>query len=132
MRPETPIATQRLLSIIRDVAERDKWAAVAACDAALEAMAFQPELAPFHAEFRQEAEWWAEFAPESMKVSYLAAILRALEARPPVAAGPRKRALVAIWNSLTPAERAAFLAHVEEHSGERTLGPWTTTTLSRT
>lgn len=113
-------AALTLLRAIIATAEENRPAAIAACDAALATFAPpHPELAPFHEAFREEADWWAEFAPHSMQVAYLAAILKTMETRPPVAAAARKRALVAIWNSLTPEERSAFLAHVEEHPGER-------------
>lgn len=103
-----------LLAQIEHCAATDKLAAVAACDAALEiiAPAF-PDIAPFFASSKQEAEMWAEFAPPSAKVEYLAAILKDMQNTPINSAVARKKALLAIWSTMTQAERDGFLEVVD-------------------
>lgn len=110
-----------LVMQLRDAAEMDRAAVVAACDAVLEVLAPpHPELAPFHEAFREEADWWADVAPKSMQIAYLAAILRRLTNDPPVATTARKRAMVVLWNSLSSDERKAFLAKVAAPSESAT------------
>lgn len=103
-----------LLRQIVAAAELDRIAAVGACDAALDILAPAiPEAAPAFGRFSEDAQWWAEFAPDSAAVAMLAACLRRVTDWQVNTGKARKRALVAIWNTLDEAERTAFLEFVE-------------------
>jgi len=72
---------------------------------------------PAHAlgNIREDAAWWADCAtPQELEV-YAAAILRRIS-RATFAEAPRKRLLVALWESLTPDQQAAFL---NKHGGRK-------------
>jgi hypothetical protein len=89
-------------------------ASVAVADAFLEAVApAWPDAAPLIGQAQQEADWWVEFASDSMAAAMLSACLKRLVNRPMVARNAKKRALVAVWNSLNEADRAAFRAFVD-------------------
>ena len=60
---------------------------------------------------RREAELWAEMVSPIMLETHLAAILRMLPDRA-FGLTARKRLLVALWGSLSPKDRHAFVARV--------------------
>lgn len=98
---------------------RHPHVAVAVADAFLEATgpAF-PEVAPFLGTAQSEADWWADCANGQQIAAMLAACLRRLAMGQMVLAiNARKRAMVAIWNSLPPQDRTAFLDFIERNSG---------------
>lgn len=103
-----------LLGQIEHCAGTDKIAAIAACDAALEIFAPSfPDIAPIFGASKAEADLWAEFAPDSVKVEYLAAILKHIQNVPINTTGARKKALIALWATMTQAERDGFLELVD-------------------
>lgn len=103
-----------LLAEIARVAEARPYLAAAVCDCALEQLAPNwPEAAPFFEAAKQEAEWWAEMAADHQAVEMLGACLKRVTTQRVVAVGARKRALVALWNSLDAADKAAFLEMVD-------------------
>lgn len=107
---EHQIARHCLAELLR-VHEAAPDVAVATADAFLEATvpAF-PESAPLFVGIQRDADWWAEFASDTMVSAMLQACLRRMvEGRMIMPPNARKRALVAIWNSLAPADRTAFL-----------------------
>jgi hypothetical protein len=57
---------------------------------------------------REDASWWADCATPQELEAYAAAILRRIT-RATFAENARKRLLVALWESLTPEQQAAFL-----------------------
>ena len=88
---------------------------VAVADAFLEAAApAWPSVAPMLEDAQSEADWWAEFATGTMVTAMLSACLKRLaKGRMIMAPNARKRAMVAIWNSLDEKDRAAFLTYAE-------------------
>ncbi len=95
--------------------------AVAVADAFLEAVAPRfPECAPFWGEGQREADWWAECAPDSALSYVLQGCAKRLAlGRMLLPVNARKRALVAIWNSLPPADKTAFIDFIEPPPGAR-------------
>jgi hypothetical protein len=73
-----------------------------------------PDIAPFDAHIRGDADWWALVAPAHEVEAYFGAACRRLsgggQAHLVTAA---KRLLVHLWGFLPPGERAAFLARVD-------------------
>ncbi|MCB1401261.1 MAG: hypothetical protein KDJ82_16205 [Rhodobacteraceae bacterium] len=61
---------------------------------------------------REEAEFWASIATPAELEAHVAAGLRRIE-RVHFAAPARKRLLVALWEAMTPEDRAAFLGRVD-------------------
>lgn len=111
---------KRLLGLILAAAERDKVAAIATCDAALDILAPSwPEIAPMAGASRDEALWWAECASDTMRAEMLVACLRHCESIPMNTGRAKKRALVAIWNTLNEQDRTAFLEHVDPGPGAK-------------
>jgi hypothetical protein len=64
---------------------------------------------------RDDASWWADCATPQELEAYAAAILRRIT-RATFAENARKRLLVALWDSLTPEQKAAFL---NKHGGRK-------------
>jgi hypothetical protein len=95
--------------------------AIAAADAFLEATARDcPEAAPVWGNGAAEAEWWAEFATAQAISAMLSACLKRIaDGQMPMAPNARKRALVAIWNSLTAEDRTAFLDYAQPGSAAK-------------
>ena len=93
-------------------------AAVAVADAFLEAtVPMWPNVAPLFEGAQDEADWWAEFATGTMVAAMLSACLKRLAmGRMVMAPNARKRALVAIWNTLDEKDRASFLSYAEPGS----------------
>jgi hypothetical protein len=119
---QTPINTENqigrhLLSEFAKAAAYDMRTAVAAADAALEAFApAYPECAPLYEGAMRDAEWWADCAFDAQLVAVLSACLKKVATQRIVSPNARKRALVAIWNSLSAADKAAFLEFVDPGS----------------
>lgn len=111
------ITGRQLLGAFLAAAQHDRKTAIAAADVALEMFAPRaPEIAPTFGSAQGEAEWWAEFASDTMVIAMLSACLKRVSAAPIIAPNARKRALVAIWNTLDERDRAAFLEFVEPGS----------------
>lgn len=123
MTDQTPISTEHqvarhCLAELMRVHESHPSEAVAVADAFLEAVAPSwPECAPLVAATQREADWWADVAPDSMVSAMLVACLKRFAVgRMPMPQNARKRALVAIWNTLDEKDRAAFLTYAEPGS----------------
>lgn len=95
--------------------------AIAAADAFLEATARDmPEAAPIWGSGAAEAEWWAEFATAPQIAAMLSACLKRIaNGQMPMAPIARKRAMVAIWNSLPAEDRSAFLDYAQPGSAAK-------------
>lgn len=104
-----------LMSVFLDVHDRRPHVAVAAADAFLDLTApDHPSVAPFTGEAQAEADWWADCAAGTQVAAMLAACLKRLaRGQMILAINARKRAMVEIWNSLSPEDRAAFLAFAQ-------------------
>lgn len=116
MNDQTPISTEHqvarhCLAELMRVHESHPAEAVAVADAFLELVSpAWPECAPLVAATQQEADWWADVAPDSAVSAMLVACLKRFTVgNMPMPPKARKRALVAIWNSLSPEDRTAFL-----------------------
>ena len=88
------------------------------CAAAEELGAGMPELGAYRGEIGNHAATWADCATPHELATYLAAGLAKVDRRA-FARNTRKRLLVALWNSLTPEDRAAFIDFVEPGPGGR-------------
>ena len=109
-----------LINAFLTTARRDKATAIAAADVALEMMApTLPEAAPVFGAAQHDADWWAEFASDTMVVAMLSACLKRLTRLPIIAPNARKRAIVAIWNTLDEKDRTAFLQMVDPGPGAK-------------
>lgn len=117
---EHQMATHMLAEFLR-VHEAAPHVAVATADAFLEVSApAWPGVAPLFGEAQDEADWWAEFATGTMVTAMLSACLkRLIRGQMIMAPNARKRAMVAIWNSLPPADRAAFLDYAQPGSAAK-------------
>lgn len=127
MNDQTPISTEHqvarhCLAELMRVHESHPAEAVAVADAFLERVApAWPECAPLVAATQREADWWADVAPDSAVSAMLVACLKRITlGRMILAPNARKRALVAIWNSLPPEDRSAFLDYAQPGSSART------------
>lgn len=104
-------------ALIRDIgatAQLDKVAAIAACDAALDVLAPSwPEVAPFFGTSREEADFWVEFASDTMRSEMLAACMRHAAKHGFNTTRAAKVAMMAIWNNLSEQDRTAFLERVD-------------------
>jgi hypothetical protein len=116
MNDQTPISTEHQVAthLLAEFMAAHSYAphvAIAAADAFLEATAPQmPEAAPLWTAEAGEAEWWVEFASAQAVAAMLSACLKRLaKGQMLMAPNARKKALVAIWNSLPPEDRTAFL-----------------------
>lgn len=100
-----------IFSQFEAVAKSDRWTAFAVIDWIREKYAPQhPEIAAVtDAGLQDDADWWADFATDQQVVAMLSACLKRLSKRQPIGTAARKRALVALWNTLNDQDRAAFL-----------------------
>lgn len=126
MNAQAPISTEHqvarhLLAEFMAAHEFAPHVAIAAADAFLEATAREmPDAAAYWAQEAREAEWWAEFATAPAVAAMLAACLkRIVHGQIPMAPIARKKALVAIWNSLPPEDRTAFLDFAQPGPGAK-------------
>jgi hypothetical protein len=121
IRPAEAQVAQWALDHLLTLHTHQPSAAVAVADAFLEAVApAWPECAPLFATTQQEAEWWADCAPDSAVSAMLVACLKRMAlGRMPMPPKARKRALVAIWNTLDEKDRAGFLTFAEPGSAGR-------------
>ena len=120
MNDQTPISTEHqiarhVLAELLRVHASHPSEAVAVADAFLEMVAPDwPECAPWFSASQREADWWADAAPDSALSAYVVVGLKRLAlGRMIMAPNARKRALVAIWNTLDEKDRAAFLTYAE-------------------
>jgi hypothetical protein len=123
MNDQAPISTEHqvarhVLAELLRVYDSHPSEAVAVADAFLEQVAPEwPSAAPLFADIGTEAEWWADCAPDTAVSAMLVACLKRLAlGRMIMAPNARKRALVAIWNTLDERDRAAFLTYAEPGS----------------
>ncbi len=123
---QSPISTdhqvaRHVLAELMRVHESHPAVAVAVADAFLEAVApAWPECAPIFTGVQAEADWWADCAPDTMVSAIAQACLKRLALGQMILSpNARKRALVAIWNSLSEKDRAAFLTYAEPGSAGR-------------
>lgn len=123
MNAQSPISTEHqvarhcLVELMR-AHESHPAQAVAVADAFLELVAPDwPDCAPLFGGLQSEANWWADCAPDTAVSAMLQGCLKRLAlGRGIMATNARKRALVAIWNTLDKKDRAAFLDFAEPRS----------------
>lgn len=96
------------------IGECDRAVAVQIMAAAMESLqAGMPASDPFWQEgVRSDAEWWADLATPHELEAYTAAGLRAIE-RTAFCERARKRLFLALWGSMTVADRQAFIGRVD-------------------
>jgi hypothetical protein len=89
--------------------------AVSVADAFLDQVAPRyPSAAPLFTGDSAEVDWWASTASDTaLSLMLVACLKRAAMGQMPMPVNARKRILVAIWNTLGPAERGAFLDFIE-------------------
>jgi len=126
MNAQTPISTEHQIArhLMAEMMQAYDYAphvAIAAADAFLDATARDmPSVAPLYSQEAGEAEWWAEFATgQALTVMLSACLKRIVKGQMPAPISARKRALVAIWNSLPPEDRTAFLDYIEPGPGAK-------------
>lgn len=108
---------RRLYRDICDAAAVDAIAALTACDCAMEGLRSRlPEPvfeagAPFQVETTADIRVWAEFASQGQIAAMLAACMDRI-GKADVILEDRKRLLVAVWNTMPPDAKRAFLARV--------------------
>lgn len=126
MNAQAPISTEHqvarhCLAELMRVYESHPSEAVSVADAFLEAVApAWPECAPLTMSTQREADWWADVAPDTTVSAMLVACLKRFTmGRVPMPPNARKRALVAIWNSLAPEDRTAFLDYAQPGSAAK-------------
>lgn len=114
--PETWVAATRRREAARRlcaaIAVTEPQDAVQIMAAAIEDLGGDgPEYASLFEADRRDAEFWAETVSPILLETHLAAILRVLPDRA-FGLAARKRLLVALWGSLRPKDRHAFVARV--------------------
>lgn len=121
-----PISTEHqmarhLMGEFLRVHEAAPHVAVASADAFLDATSAQfPEASPFFTDGQAEVDWWVDCAPDSLVAAMLSACLKRLvRGHMLLAPNARKRALVAIWNTLPPADKTAFIDFIEPGPGAK-------------
>ena len=126
MTDQSPISTEHQIArhLLREFMAAHTYAphvAIAAADAFLEATARDyPDASAFWSQEVCEAEWWADFATAPALAAMLSACLKRLvQGQMPMAPNARKRAMVAIWNSLPPEDRTAFLDYAQPGSAAK-------------
>lgn len=126
MNDQSPISTahqvaRHCLAELMRAHESHPSVSVAVADAFLERVApAWPECAPLVTTTQAEADWWADCASDTMVSAMLVACLKRLAIGQMIMApNARKRALVAIWNTLEEKDRAAFLTFAEPGSAGR-------------
>lgn len=92
------------------VAPRDE--ALALAYAFLEEFRAGPPPGAMFGDVRQDAEWWADCALPAEVEAVVAAGLRRIE-RTQFGAAARKRIFVALWETMKPDDRRAFLVRVD-------------------
>lgn len=109
---QTMIA-EALIKRIEKAAELDHQITVAVlCAAAEELGAGMPDLKDYRDRVAQGAGIWADCASPHELATYLAAGMAKVDRRA-FARNTRKRLLVALWNSLPPEDRTAFIDFIE-------------------
>lgn len=98
-------------------AEIDRPATVAVLSALIEDMGAGIPETPLLNSVRSEALFWADCASPVEIEAYTAAGLRAID-RGAFHVAARKRLLIALWNSLTAADKRGFLAHANKAGGD--------------
>lgn len=88
------------------------------CAAAEELGAGMPDLASYRADLGKIAATWADCATRHELATYLAAGLAKIDRRA-FGRDTRKRLLVALWNSLPPEDKAAFVDFIVPGRGAR-------------
>lgn len=112
MERQTMIA-EALIKRIERSAELDHDITVAVlCAAAEEMGAGMPDLKDYRDHLAQGAGIWADCATPHELATYMAAGLAKVDRRA-FARNTRKRLLVALWNSLPPDDRTAFIDFIE-------------------
>lgn len=110
---------EALIKRIEKAAELDHDITVAVLCAATEELgAGMPDLRDYRDRVAQGAGIWADCATPHELATYLAAGL-AKVGRRAFARNTRKRLLVALWNSLPPEDRTAFIDFIEPGPGAR-------------
>lgn len=108
-----------LINAIQKAAQIDDTVTVAIlCAGAAELGAGMPVLAEHRAELSNSAATWADCATPDELATYLAAALAKIDRRA-FARTTRKRILVALWNSLPPEDKAAFIDFIEPGPGAK-------------
>lgn len=107
------LIAEALIKGIENAASLDHDITVAVlCAAAEELGAGMPSLRDYRDSMAHAAGIWADCATPHEIATYLAAGLARIDRRA-FARNTRKKILVALWNSLPPEDRAAFLDYVE-------------------
>jgi hypothetical protein len=107
------ILAKHLIGVITRAADMDMDTTLDVICAAADGLgAGHPMLGAHHDAWAADAAAWAKSANPHELEAYITAALAALPSRA-VAVAARKRALVAIWNSLEDRDRAAFLEFVD-------------------
>lgn len=110
---------EALIKRIEKAASLDVDTTVAVlCAAAEEMGAGMPELGSYRGEISNHAATWADCATPHELATYMAAGLAKVDRRA-FARNTRKRLLVALWNSLPPEDRTAFLDFIEPGPGAK-------------
>lgn len=109
-----------LVAAFNVLARHDRHAATATLDYLLEReLAGLPELSGIcvaNPEMLEEIRIWCDWSSDAAVLAMAAECLRQIESRPDMqlnGKAARKRALVAIWNTLDAKDRTAFLEHVD-------------------
>jgi hypothetical protein len=92
------------------------------CAALADLGAGVPQGQGYFSDLRSDAAFWAETASPDELVAYGAAALRACAGRP-FALTTRKALMVALWQSLPPADQRKFLAQVDPKGVFRAKAP---------
>lgn len=112
------LLAEALIARIERAAQFDHATTVAVlCAAAEELGAGMPDLGSYRNDIGHSAATWADCATPHELATYLAAGLAKIDRRA-FARNTRKRLLVALWNSLPPEDRTAFIDFIE-HPGAR-------------
>lgn len=113
------LIAESLIKRIEKAAELDHDVTVAVlCAAAEELGAGMPELGFYRDEISHQAMIWADCATPHEVATYTAALLAKINRRA-FARNTRKRLIVALWNSLPPEDRTAFLDFIESGAGAK-------------
>lgn len=108
------LRTRGAVDLCLAIASCDQRTAMQIMSAALEdLLAGSPDPAPDWLEgIRRDAEWWADLAAPHELEAYTAAGLRAIE-RTAFCERARKRLFLSLWETMTPADRQAFVGRVD-------------------
>jgi len=111
--PTDPLHIQWAEAACLALAECRPQDVAAICAAVLESMETGGPRHDVFGTLYSDARWWADVAPPHELVAYVIAGLARLPNRH-LSILARKRAFMALWQSLPDADRAAFLAHVKD------------------